>query len=273
MLDYVPIIQQCDSLCGSGGSEEIHQVWSHGLHLRPLLGGIFINCYPQALVKVYLAMIEFYLSTSQSLRSSTRATVEQLSGDLLKATDRFNKNGRLLADTVHIATHKKLQQIENLLKDHHVGSLLDHAKFKAMEMYHFEMQELRADEACQWLLTDDTFRTWVAADTSQFLTFFGDMGCGKTVTTSCVIDYLQGIFPRTLVLYVYSRTQASTNTLESIYNSLLVQLVERDRRLKLVFKDLYDEEKRVSLQVDPTSRQGGSQVLSSAALYYSRRPR
>lgn len=89
------------------------------------------------------------------------------------------------------------------------------------------MKETRADEACEWFLNDDTFRAWLAYHTFQFLTFFGDMGCGKTVTASCVIEYLRGIFPQTLVLYVYSRTQASTNTLESIYISLLIQLVER----------------------------------------------
>ncbi|KAG7113519.1 EEF1A lysine methyltransferase 4 like protein [Verticillium longisporum] len=125
MLDYVPMIYQCDALCEAGGSEAIHQ----------------------ALVKVYKELIEFYLVTSQSLRSSARATIEQLGGELAKATGRFNAAAERLARTISIATHQKLQQIDDLLKDHHVGNLLDYTKFKAIEMFHFEMEELRADQA------------------------------------------------------------------------------------------------------------------------------
>ncbi|KAM0601855.1 hypothetical protein ACHAQF_006250 [Verticillium nonalfalfae] len=139
-------------------------------------------------------------------------------------------------------------------------------------MFHFEMKELRADQACEWILKDRKFRAWLASDSSQFLTFYGDMGCGKTVAASYVIDYLQGVFPRTLVLYTYSRTQASTNTLESIYMSLLIQLVERERRLKLAFKRLYDEEKRLSLFVDPMCSTPALESLLREGLKFFLRP-
>ncbi|KAM0576731.1 hypothetical protein ACHAO2_006025 [Verticillium nonalfalfae] len=134
------------------------------------------------------------------------------------------------------------------------------------------MKELRADQACEWILKDRKFRAWLASDSSQFLTFYGDMGCGKTVAASYVIDYLQGVFPRTLVLYTYSRTQASTNTLESIYMSLLIQLVERERRLKLAFKRLYDEEKRLSLFVDPMCSTPALESLLREGLKFFLRP-
>ncbi|KAM0531466.1 hypothetical protein ACHAP9_006197 [Verticillium nonalfalfae] len=250
MLDYVPMIQQCDDLCEAGGSEAIYQ----------------------ALVKVYKELIEFYLVTSKSLRSSARATVEQLGGELARATGRFNAAAERLSRTISIATHQRLQQTNDLLKDHHVGNLLGHTKFKAIEMFHFEMKELRADQACEWILKDRKFRAWLASDSSQFLTFYGDMGCGKTVAASYVIDYLQGVFPRTLVLYTYSRTQASTNTLESIYMSLLIQLVERERRLKLAFKRLYDEEKRLSLFVDPMCSTPALESLLREGLKFFLRP-
>ena len=134
------------------------------------------------------------------------------------------------------------------------------------------MKELRDEEACQWIFQDAKFRAWLSSESCKFLTLYGNMSCGKTVTASCVIDYLQGLFPRTLVLYVYSRTQASACTIESIYVSLLIQLVEREKRLKLKFKDMYNEEKNSSYLVDPMSSLSALENLVERGLEFFRRP-
>jgi hypothetical protein len=58
--------------------------------------------------------------------------------------------------------------------------------------YHDELRTVRADQACRYLLETSSFVKWYdAIDNFQQLVLVGDMGCGKTVAMSFLVDILK----------------------------------------------------------------------------------
>ena len=83
---------------------------------------------------------------------------------------------------------------------------------------------------------------------------FGGMGCGKTVTTSYVIDHIirlnQHTLPRHLICYHYCNTDENSDTVY-IFLSLLQQLFYQQPGLKIKFNTWY-EATRPAMYIDPT---------------------
>ena len=65
---------------------------------------------------------------------------------------------------------------------------LGHDKMSRQSQYHVNLQDLRADNACDFLLKNPSFINWYHAPNSQQLVIIGDMGCGKTVTMAYLVD-------------------------------------------------------------------------------------
>lgn len=57
--------------------------------------------------------------------------------------------------------------------------------------YHAYLQDLRADAACEQLLENPNFINWYAASDTKRLVILGDMGCGKTVAMSYLVDMMR----------------------------------------------------------------------------------
>lgn len=98
----------------------------------------------------------------------------------------------------------------------------------------------RADSACSWITSDDSFSYWLLnARDSNLLALLGDMGSGKTMTTAFVADTLaqRG---RPLCAY-YCKVDQESATLGNIYRSILLQFLRRRPHLKWRFWEWYNE--------------------------------
>lgn len=120
------------------------------------------------------------------------------------------------------------------------------------------MRDLRADKACDWFTASSTFANWVATSSASssppFLSLYGDMGSGKTVTASHVIDELiirtRTELPAPCLAYHYCRDEQDSGSIVSIYATLLLQLLNQRDTLKLEFKEWYDKSRKES-HIDP----------------------
>ena len=72
-----------------------------------------------------------------------------------------------------------------------VARWLGSGKMSQQSKHHIELQDLRADQACEFLLTDAKFISWYRAADSQQLVILGDMGCGKSAAMAFLVDELR----------------------------------------------------------------------------------
>jgi hypothetical protein len=133
---------------------------------------------------------------------------------------------------------------------------------KQVEYYNSFQQ--RADEACTWIVSTVDFRAWVedsndgrSNPSSKFCILFGDMGSGKSVTTSFVVDYLvshsalSGSLKPFVCVY-FCKNDNETNKATNIYRSILLQIMTRMVQLKPRFMKWYKEAQLKKSLVDPT---------------------
>lgn len=134
-----------------------------------------------------------------------------------------------------------------------VQKLLGVDKDKQRSEFHAELRDLRASEACKWILTDPNFITWYNASKSGQLVILGHMGCGKTVITTHVIEELIRLnkhkLPRPIICYHYCGDDERGKALY-IYSSLILQLLDQQEGLKVEFDKWYEETKE-SERLDP----------------------
>ena len=97
----------------------------------------------------------------------------------------------------------------------------------------------RADDACGWLTSDEAFSYWLLNRESNVLVLFGDMGCGKTMTTAFVADFLADT-KRPLCAY-YCKDEHELAKLGNIYRSILFQFLQQGYEIKLRFWDWYNK--------------------------------
>jgi hypothetical protein len=111
-------------------------------------------------------------------------------------------------------------------------------------VYHSDCQKLRASEACKFLLENTHFLDWYHHSKSQQLAVLGDMGCGKTVAMSSVIDYLirenKYQIPQPKVCWYYCRDD-ETGRATAIFSALLRSLLGQLPGLKKPFVEWYKQ--------------------------------
>lgn len=133
---------------------------------------------------------------------------------------------------------------QSLIRDV-VKQWLGFDKILSRDRFHTGAEGVRSDDACEWLLQDETFRKWYRDRGSVQLVLTGEMGCGKTVLTTFVTKrmLLRGDhqIPRSLVCYHYCRDDESGNAVY-IAQSLVLQLIHQHAKpLEKQFHDWYKE--------------------------------
>jgi Cdc6-like AAA superfamily ATPase len=100
------------------------------------------------------------------------------------------------------------------------------------------LQDLRNDEACEFLLSHPNFTTWYHASDSQHLAILGEMGGGKTIAMAFLVDELnlrnEHQLPRPKVCYYYCRDD-ETGQAVHIFSALILALLEQLSGLKKTF--------------------------------------
>jgi hypothetical protein len=110
--------------------------------------------------------------------------------------------------------------------------------------YHANLQDIRADAACEFLLSDAKFVEWYNASDSQQLVILGDMGHGKTVAMAYLVDEIhrrnEHQLPRAKLCYHYCRDDESGQATH-ILSALILSLLEQLSGLKKAFFEWYKD--------------------------------
>ena len=134
-----------------------------------------------------------------------------------------------------------------------VQKILGVNKDEQRSKFHTDLRDLRASDACEWLIADLKFREWYDSLASKRLILFGHMGCGKTVVTAHVIDELirrsKHQLPCPFVCYHYC-VNDERGTALYIFSSLILQLLDQQGRLKVDFDRWYETTRKSEL-LDP----------------------
>lgn len=78
-----------------------------------------------------------------------------------------------------------------------------------------------------WLMRSNQFCLWLTKQNS-FLWLYGIPGCGKTILSSTIIDYVEKTYPDQLLLYFYfDFNDSSKQTLGNVVLSLIFQLYSK----------------------------------------------
>lgn len=123
--------------------------------------------------------------------------------------------------------------------------------------HHTEMQDLKVDQACEFLLTDPNFINWYSASGSQQLLILGEMGHGKTVAMTFLVDELSRRnkyqLPQPKICYYYCR-DGETGHATHILSALTLALLEQFSGLKKSFYEWY--KKQASENIEPATNIG-----------------
>ncbi|KAL6855649.1 hypothetical protein J3F83DRAFT_753812 [Trichoderma novae-zelandiae] len=203
-----------------------------------------------ALGNVYKDLLQFYLKTIILFKKSAfviRLALDWLKSDLSGIISSFTTHADLLSKLLESETFASVQEIKDEQVEALIRDTLDIHRENEIA-YHNELKR-RADEACSWITFNDQFSYWrLNSRDSSLLALFGDMGCGKTITTAYVVDTLsQG----QLVCSYYCKDDQETTKLGNIYRSLIWQLLRRKPDLKARFSSWYKTAESRS-QVNPT---------------------
>ncbi|CAN9292594.1 unnamed protein product [Alternaria alternata] len=204
MLEQISYIDDCDTLGQRANKTDIHK----------------------ALVSVYREILEFYIAAHEILTERGR----KLAMKMILDTDRlpsivrsFLAHAETLRKLIEKATWEIVEDIKAML---------------------YDRENLRADEACEFLLKHPNFIEWYCTSNTQQLVLYGQMGSGKTVAIAYLVDELnrrdEHQLPRPKVCYYYCRDD-DTGQAINILSTLILALLEQLSGLKRTFYDWYKE--------------------------------
>ncbi|XP_044721118.1 NACHT domain protein [Hirsutella rhossiliensis] len=155
MLDQLSYIDDCDTLGQRSNKVDIHK----------------------ALVLVYQKLLEFYNAAFEILSRKGVKLVMKLiveNDRLPNIIQDFLRHADNLRRLVQNATWEIVEDIKAMLYDHEIARWLGSEKTNRQSQYHASLQDIRADEACYFLLTDTRFENWYQGSQYKQLTNYAD---------------------------------------------------------------------------------------------------
>ena len=126
---------------------------------------------------------------------------------------------------------------------------------KRQSQFHEELRDLRADKACDFVLSNGSFTEWYRGSKSRQLVILGDLGCGKTVIMAYLIDEFirknKQQLPQPKVCYHYC-LKGETDQAIHVVSVLILALLEQLPGLKKMFYDWYRQQ-QTSGNVEPAT--------------------
>ncbi|KAJ4148315.1 hypothetical protein LMH87_002791 [Akanthomyces muscarius] len=173
----------------------------------------------KALVALYRDLFDFIIKVDAALSKKGGATmaIVILRRQLPGIVSSFNK---------HII------EIKGEIDDLWLGSTLDMEE-QNLTALRIELKQ-REDDACDWIKGHPRFSAWADIDSKEnVLVLLGDMGCGKTMTTSFVAD--KGIPVPHVVCSYYITGGTQTAEMPIILRSIMWQLLQAKPKMKRDF--------------------------------------
>ncbi|TPX14511.1 uncharacterized protein E0L32_005475 [Thyridium curvatum] len=223
MLEQLAYIDDCDTLGQRTNKEDIHK----------------------ALVLVYRKLLEFYNTAFEILTSSSVKLAMKMvlsDGRLPDIVSDFLRHADLLRKLVEKATWEIVEDVRAMLYDHEIASWLGNGKMSRQSHHHAYLQEIRVDKACEFLLADAAFIKWYHGVDSQQLAILGDMGSGKSIAMSFLIDELrrrnEHELPQPKICYHYCQNDGTGQPIY-VFSVLILSLLEQLPGLKKTFFEWY----------------------------------
>ncbi|KAI1862941.1 hypothetical protein JX265_008987 [Neoarthrinium moseri] len=253
MLRQVPIIDECDIL-----GQKLEK--SDGIH--------------DALVLVYTNLLDFYVAAFETLTASDFKFVKGVIVENQRMpglVSEFLDHVKQLKSHIGNATLRVVQELKDLIKDTRIETLLRTENTRLQDSLHdkWQHEKQRAQEACSWFVNEPLFLDWFHSTKSELLLFCCNLGSGKTVTMSYVIDTIiqrnQNELPRALINYHYCKSDNTGDSIK-IYSNLVLQLLNRQKALKKNFLEWEREVRSLGIH-SPTDnvRKLGQFYLDSVA--------
>ncbi|KAI9652058.1 MAG: hypothetical protein M1831_007250 [Alyxoria varia] len=224
MLEEISYIDDCDALGQKGNKKDIHK-----------------------------KILEFYQAAFEILTRKRAKLVMKMVLEKHRLPDivqDFLRHADFLRKLVQKATWEIVEDIKSMLYDRESSD-----KMSRQSRYHAELRDLRADEACKFLLTDTNFIRWYRDGDSRQMVILGDMGCGKTVAMAFLVDELsrrnECQLPQPKICYYYCRDDASNQAI-NMYSVLILALLEQLSGLKKTFYEWY-RSNQASGNVEPAT--------------------
>ncbi|MCJ1398882.1 hypothetical protein MMC11_002083 [Xylographa trunciseda] len=156
----------------------------------------------------------------------------------------FLRHAETLQKVVQKATWEIVEDIKAMLYDREIARWLSSGKISRQSQYHAYLQDLRADQACEFLLINTNFINWYNASDSQQLVILGEMGCGKTVAMAFLVDELSRRnkyqLPQPKICYYYCQDDETGHAIQ-ILSALTLALLEQLSGLKKTFYEWYKQ--------------------------------
>ncbi|ATY62351.1 wd-repeat protein [Cordyceps militaris] len=189
----------------------------------------------KALVEVYKDLLLFYYNVVQVLTGKVVAwswISENINERITPVVHSFLKNAKLLRQHINNANTKSIQSqhMDKKIEQTLGSNYLD-------EKFYFECTKKTAIDACKWAIADPVFCAWYKATATHPLVLYGEMGSGKTITITFIIEHvtqLQRSIPSALIFYHYCRND-ETGMSVYVYSSLIQQLMEKKKHIKAHF--------------------------------------
>ncbi|KAF7948394.1 uncharacterized protein EAE97_003805 [Botrytis byssoidea] len=214
-----------------------------------------------ALVLVYQKLLEFYITAFEILTRKGAKLVMSLvlkDSHLPDIVKDFLDHADNLRKLVQKATWEIVEDIKTMLYDYEIAGWLGSEKMSRQNQYHVSLQEIRVDEACEFLLEDTKFIDWYHATDSQQLVILGDMGCGKSVAMAYLIDELrrqnEHQLPQPKICYHYCRDDETGQAI-CIFSVLILSLLGQLSGLKRSFFDWYKQGTASGIELATNSKQ------------------
>ncbi|KAM0424851.1 hypothetical protein ACHAPT_009907 [Fusarium lateritium] len=225
MLEQISYIDDCDTLGQKIDKKDIHK----------------------ALVSVYKKLLEFYKAAFEILSRKGAKLVMGLileNGRLPTIVQDFLRQADTLRKLVQKATLEIVEDIKSMLYDQEIGRWLGSGNMRRQSQYHVYLQDLRADQACEFLLADSNLINWYRASNSEQLVLLGEMGYGKTVAMAFLVDELsrrsEQQLPQSKVCYYYCRDDGTGQAVQ-VFSCLILSLLEQLPGLKKQFYEWYKQ--------------------------------
>jgi ankyrin repeat domain-containing protein 50 len=90
----------------------------------------------------------------------------------------------------------------------------------------------RVEGTCQWVLTNDKYKSWLASEFSDLLWISADPGCGKSVLAKSLVDHeLRSTSVRTTCYFFFKDDDVDQKLIENALCALIHQLLSQNGRL------------------------------------------
>jgi NACHT domain len=167
----------------------------------------------------------------------------------------MSENGKRLAE-IQDSSREWHQQFREFKLSHEQNKIIQWLQYTDPSTNHNAACERREPLTGNWLLQSDDFTKW-KREPKQLLWLHGIPGCGKTILSSTVVEYIKAICKKgsqcQYIFYYFDFSDSKKQEVAGLLRSLLAQLASRDLKTLKEIERLYNQNSCGKQQPDKKS--------------------